>query len=93
MKAGRIFELIDVCLRESYNAGEVLRCAHIGLLCVQQRPTDRPSMSSVVLMLSSESELPQPEEPACYFMAADSQEDDPFSCTTNNVTISELVPR
>ncbi|EXC10163.1 G-type lectin S-receptor-like serine/threonine-protein kinase [Morus notabilis] len=94
MKAARIFELIDVCLRESHNAGEVLRCAaHIGLLCAQQRPTDRPSMSSVILMLSSESELPQPEEPACYFMAVDSQEDDRFSCTTNNVTISELVPR
>lgn len=93
MKAERTFELIDVRVRESYNAEEVLRCINVGLLCVQQRSIDRPSMSSVVLMLSSESELPQPEEPACYFMGTNSLEENPFSCTPNNVTISELVPR
>ncbi|KAG7970906.1 hypothetical protein I3843_07G109300 [Carya illinoinensis] len=32
-------------------------------ICVQQRPEDRPSMSTVVLMLGSEIALPQPKEP------------------------------
>ena len=51
----------------------MLRCIHVGLLCVQQRPEDRPSMSSVILMLGSESELPQPKPPG-YYMETASQE-------------------
>lgn len=34
---------------------EVLRCIEIGLLCVQEYPDDRISMSTVVVMLSSHS--------------------------------------
>ncbi|GMN67211.1 hypothetical protein TIFTF001_036266 [Ficus carica] len=66
-KEGSSFGLLDKHLRESHhNLKQVLRCIHIGLLCVQQFPVDRPSMSSVVVMLVSESELPQPEQPG-YF--------------------------
>ena len=39
---------------------------HVGLLCVQQRPEDRPNMLSVVLMLSRESLLPKPRQPGFY---------------------------
>ncbi|XP_024021187.1 G-type lectin S-receptor-like serine/threonine-protein kinase At4g27290 isoform X2 [Morus notabilis] len=75
LKEGRPLELIDAQLRESYdNLQEVLRCIHVGLLCVQQRPKDRPSMSSVVLMLGSETELAQPKPPG-YFIERNSQED------------------
>ncbi|KAI3869012.1 hypothetical protein MKX03_002864 [Papaver bracteatum] len=43
---------------------QVLRCIHVGLLCVQQRPEDRPAMSMVVLMLGSDAmTLPQPKQP------------------------------
>jgi len=28
---------------------EILRCIHVGLLCVQQNPENRPNMSSVVI--------------------------------------------
>ncbi|CAL5410927.1 unnamed protein product [Camellia sinensis] len=34
---------------------EVVRCIHIGLLCVQEDPKDRPNMSSMVVLLGSES--------------------------------------
>uniref|UniRef100_A0A2N9HTB4 non-specific serine/threonine protein kinase n=1 Tax=Fagus sylvatica TaxID=28930 RepID=A0A2N9HTB4_FAGSY len=44
-------ELIDECLGKSCPLSEVLRCIHLSLLCVQQRPEDRPSMSSVVVVL------------------------------------------
>ncbi|CAO2842650.1 unnamed protein product [Amaranthus hypochondriacus] len=43
---------------------EMIRCIHMGLLCVQESVEDRPTMSSVVLMLSSHSlTLPIPFHP------------------------------
>lgn len=65
-KEGKASELIDSNMVECCIVREVLRCIHIGLLCVQQYPEDRPSMGFVVLMLGSESELPQPKKPGFY---------------------------
>uniref|UniRef100_A0A7N1A7D1 Protein kinase domain-containing protein n=1 Tax=Kalanchoe fedtschenkoi TaxID=63787 RepID=A0A7N1A7D1_KALFE len=46
---------------------EIMRCIHIGLLCVQESVAARPTMASVVLMLSSFSlSLPLPSEPAFF---------------------------
>ncbi|KAK3021416.1 hypothetical protein RJ639_046824, partial [Escallonia herrerae] len=59
-------ELIDPHIRDSCLASEVLRSIHVGLLCVQQCPKERPSMSSVVLMLASDSTLPQPKHPGFF---------------------------
>ncbi|XP_054824822.1 G-type lectin S-receptor-like serine/threonine-protein kinase At4g27290 [Prosopis cineraria] len=56
-------KLIDKHLGKSYIESEVLRCIHIGLLCLQCHSDDRPNMTSVVVMLNSESALPQPKEP------------------------------
>lgn len=43
---------------------EIIRCIHMSLLCVQESIEDRPTMSSVVLMLSSHSlTLPKPSYP------------------------------
>jgi hypothetical protein len=58
--------LVDEALGDSCTLSEVLRCIHVGLLCVQQTPEDRPTMSSVVLMLSGESLLPKPKPPGFY---------------------------
>ncbi|KAH7544245.1 hypothetical protein JRO89_XS15G0135500 [Xanthoceras sorbifolium] len=65
-KEDRPMELIDDNLGDSCPQFEVLRCIHVGLLCVQQRPEDRPNMSSVILMLGSESSLPQPKQPGFF---------------------------
>ncbi|KAI7752472.1 hypothetical protein M8C21_012569 [Ambrosia artemisiifolia] len=62
-KEGKSLELVATSLNESTNLSEVLRSIHVGLLCVQQRPEDRPTMSSVVLMFASEGELPPPKPP------------------------------
>ncbi|CAL2240449.1 unnamed protein product [Prunus armeniaca] len=59
-------ELIDTTLYDSCNISEVLRCLHVGLLCVQRVPEDRPNMSYVVLMLSSDITLPPPKQPGFY---------------------------
>ncbi|KAH6835699.1 S-locus lectin protein kinase family protein [Perilla frutescens var. hirtella] len=56
-------ELVDSCLRNSSNLSEVVRSIHVGLLCVQEHPDDRPSMSSVVVMLSNDGVLPEPKHP------------------------------
>ncbi|XP_062082929.1 G-type lectin S-receptor-like serine/threonine-protein kinase At4g27290 isoform X2 [Humulus lupulus] len=93
MKEGKAFELIDDCLlRDPHESmEEALRCIHIGLLCVQRKPIDRPNMSSVILMLSGEKVLPRPKPPA-YFTNTDLWEDHspyatPLSCNTSITTV------
>lgn len=52
--AGTMLEVVDPCMNGSFLEKEVLKCVHIGLLCVQGNPADRPTMSAVVIMLGSE---------------------------------------
>ncbi|XVF77739.1 hypothetical protein PTKIN_Ptkin14bG0071100 [Pterospermum kingtungense] len=59
-------DLINKFLLNCCIESEVLRCIHVGLLCVQQLPQDRPNMASVVLMLGSDGSLPQPKQPGFY---------------------------
>ncbi|PAN14287.1 hypothetical protein PAHAL_2G397500 [Panicum hallii] len=50
---GTIVEIMDPSLRGKAPAEQMLKCVHIGLLCVQDNPVDRPMMSTVNVMLSS----------------------------------------
>ncbi|KAL8103924.1 hypothetical protein AgCh_028215 [Apium graveolens] len=64
---GSAFDVIDD--PSVKNGGEstngVIRCIHIALLCVQENVVDRPTMNSVLLMLSSASmALQVPSKPA-----------------------------
>ncbi|KAJ0454365.1 putative protein kinase RLK-Pelle-DLSV family [Helianthus annuus] len=65
---GMASSLIDPVLRDGSNSlRDMIRCIHIGLLCVQEDLNERPTMASVVLMLSSLSlTLPVPSEPAFF---------------------------
>ncbi|WJZ96230.1 hypothetical protein VitviT2T_014936 [Vitis vinifera] len=57
--------LIDGSISEACFQDEILRCIHVGLLCVQELAKDRPSISTVVSMLCSEiARLPTPKKPA-----------------------------
>eukprot|EP00261_Vitis_vinifera_P017788 XP_010647595.2 PREDICTED: G-type lectin S-receptor-like serine/threonine-protein kinase At1g11330 [Vitis vinifera] len=60
--------LIDGSISEACFQEEILRCIHVGLLCVQELQElakDRPSISTVVPMLCSEiAHLPPPKQPA-----------------------------
>ncbi|KAB1201240.1 Cysteine-rich receptor-like protein kinase 10 [Morella rubra] len=61
---GKAMELIDQTLAGSYPESEALRLIHIALLCVQEDPSDRPTMSLVIIMLGSQLiNLPQPLAP------------------------------
>ncbi|KAF7849315.1 hypothetical protein BT93_L0985 [Corymbia citriodora subsp. variegata] len=59
-------KLVDPLITSTFNPVEVLRSIHVALLCVQQNPRDRPEMSSVVMMLGSESALPHPKQPGFF---------------------------
>ncbi|KAK2991002.1 hypothetical protein RJ640_005484 [Escallonia rubra] len=48
-KGGKGQPLIDQKLEESCHLSEAFRWINIALLCVQENPTDRPAMSTVVL--------------------------------------------
>uniref|UniRef100_A0A2N9ILV9 non-specific serine/threonine protein kinase n=1 Tax=Fagus sylvatica TaxID=28930 RepID=A0A2N9ILV9_FAGSY len=89
----RPIELIDDSVGD-FNIFEVLRCIHVGLLCVQNRQEDRPNMSYVVLMLSSESLLPKPRQPGFY--TDSSREAESSLCTTcseNKITFTSFEAR
>ncbi|KAM0891179.1 hypothetical protein ACQ4PT_026564 [Festuca glaucescens] len=57
-------ELVDSSVVASCPLHEVLRCIHVGLLCVQDHPNDRPLMSSVMYMIENQNALlPTPKQP------------------------------
>ncbi|XP_061978505.1 cysteine-rich receptor-like protein kinase 10 isoform X2 [Populus nigra] len=65
---GTPLEVLDPTLTDTYSRNEVIRCLHIGLLCVQEDPAIRPAMATIVLTLNSYSvTLPSPQEPAFFF--------------------------
>lgn len=63
-----MLQVVDSSLGDSFDAREVLLCIHISILCVQELPADRPTMTEVATMLSSpETKLPSPNQPAFIF--------------------------
>ncbi|XP_073129019.1 cysteine-rich receptor-like protein kinase 15 isoform X2 [Henckelia pumila] len=72
-RQGTIANMIDPILLSGVSdiPPDMLRCVHIGLLCVQKNAADRPTMASVVVMLSSITiTMPVPSAPA-FFVSGD----------------------
>ncbi|CAF2070922.1 unnamed protein product [Brassica oleracea] len=102
-----LLELMDPAMGENYDKDEVTRCIHIGLLCVQENPADRPTMSTVFQMLTNTSiTLPVPQPPGFFFRVrsdlnplADSLESGPskstmsFTCSIDDASITNVNPR
>jgi hypothetical protein len=66
-EAGTVTELVDPSIGGNFPEGDVIRCVHIGLLCVQGDPAARPVMSSVVMMLGSDTiTLQAPSRPGFF---------------------------
>ncbi|KAJ4754751.1 G-type lectin S-receptor-like Serine/Threonine-kinase [Rhynchospora pubera] len=91
----RSAEFIDPLLHHSDSIKEMMRCIHVGLLCVQELPTDRPTMSSIQTMLSSDSALPAPKNPAFFLESSNSGEDNlADACySINGVTCTNIDAR
>ncbi|KAI3977097.1 hypothetical protein MKX01_014524 [Papaver californicum] len=88
---GKWSEVVDEDLDYLYSPLEVIKCIHIGLLCVQNRSIDRPTMAEVDLMLSSETDRPSPKEPPYTFPA--SSDKPTIHCSNNNVTFTAVEGR
>ncbi|XP_019194220.1 PREDICTED: G-type lectin S-receptor-like serine/threonine-protein kinase At4g27290 [Ipomoea nil] len=104
-KEGRSMELVEPHLSDttSLSTSEVVRSIHVALLCVQQRPEDRPSMSSVIVMLNNEGVLPQARQPGFFTDDGDSysyningfgstNEISTASLSTGEMTITRVDP-
>jgi hypothetical protein len=97
--AGTIVEIIDPSLRgnDAPGAEQMLKCVHIGLLCVQPNPVERPMMSIVNVMLSTNTvSLAAPLKPV--FFTSDgstyaSNVSESGAVSLNEVSITELEPR
>ncbi|WZZ46855.1 hypothetical protein YC2023_043114 [Brassica napus] len=64
---GSPLELLDPAIRRNNQSNEVTRCIHIALLCVQDNPEDRPMLSTIILMLTSNTiTLPVPNLPSFF---------------------------
>ncbi|KAI9395740.1 hypothetical protein POPTR_004G023788v4 [Populus trichocarpa] len=92
---GKELEMIDPVLADSCCSDEFSRCVHIGLLCVQEDASERPTMSSVVLMLKSDNsiDLPQSQRPAIFAgRFTDHHEAKANDCSVNGLTVSDILP-
>ncbi|KAK3188246.1 hypothetical protein Dsin_027807 [Dipteronia sinensis] len=86
-------QLLDSTLTDSYSRNEVIRCIHIGLLCVQEDPATRPTMATVVLMLDSYSvTLPLPQQPAFFYGTRTDLSNQITIETDSNQSKSKSVP-
>ncbi|XP_060212973.1 cysteine-rich receptor-like protein kinase 44 isoform X1 [Lycium barbarum] len=67
-KDGNAMELVDSTLIGDSNLrSEIMRCIHIGLLCVQNDLDQRPTTALIAHILSTASAtLPEPNQPASY---------------------------
>ncbi|KAK8575346.1 hypothetical protein V6N12_063021 [Hibiscus sabdariffa] len=103
---GTALEFVDPILRDG-SRSEIMRCIHLGLLCVQENIAYRPTMASVILMLSSYSiSLPVPSRPAFGMNStmetatmsdssslSSQSKTESIRASVNEVSISELDPR
>ncbi|KAL5840068.1 hypothetical protein ACOSQ4_012676 [Xanthoceras sorbifolium] len=96
---GTAANLIDPTLGDD-SRNEIMKCIHIGLLCVQESVSDRPTMASVVIMLNSNSlTLPAPSKPAGISSSLSSLEQcsgsriEILPLSQNEASITEPFPR
>ncbi|EOA16184.1 hypothetical protein CARUB_v10004325mg [Capsella rubella] len=100
---GTPLDLVDPVIIHNCQRDELVRCIHIGLLCVQEDPVDRPTLSAIVLMLTSNTvTLPVPKEPGLFFQSRSKEglinSEQSFKSrsvpwSVDDSTITDLYPR
>ncbi|KAF8041348.1 hypothetical protein BT93_A0068 [Corymbia citriodora subsp. variegata] len=94
-KEGKSSNIVDSLMAQPYNSRQVSRLIQIGLLCVQERTIDRPTMMDIVLMLGNEAALAFPNKPAFILNGSGNILDLPpiAGASANEITITELNGR
>nr|CAB3458265.1 unnamed protein product [Digitaria exilis] len=96
-REGNAVALLDEAVAGGDHRGsEVLRCVQVALLCVQERPDDRPHMAAVLLALGNPgAALPQPRHPGFCTDRGSTSTDGEWSstCTVNDVTVTIVEGR
>ncbi|CAH8389991.1 unnamed protein product [Eruca vesicaria subsp. sativa] len=98
-REGKVLKIVDPTLIETKGlSDDIMKCIHIGLLCVQENAESRPTMAYVVVMLSESSfTLPRPSQPGFYPLYGESSSSRGNHTSTipsfNSVSITQLVPR
>ncbi|XP_041028264.1 putative receptor-like protein kinase At4g00960 isoform X2 [Juglans microcarpa x Juglans regia] len=95
-REGTASNLIDSTLRVG-STTEIMRCIHVGLLCVQEKIAERPTMASVLLMLNSYSmALSVPSRPAFLMhsiVESDMSSNRSFQASQNEASMTDPYPR
>ncbi|MCD7461674.1 hypothetical protein HAX54_046798 [Datura stramonium] len=97
-REGCALELKDPALGDLCDTKQLLRVIHVGLLCVQENATDRPTTSDVISMLGNESmPLPTPKQPA-FFTGRNEAESNSSTikaeqCSVNDCSITVIEAR
>ncbi|MBA0626766.1 hypothetical protein Godav_004371 [Gossypium davidsonii] len=94
----KAMDLVDPSIRDTCSPNEVLKCIHIGMLCVQDSAVHRPTMAAVVLLLESETPmLPMPTKPTYTFLRSAIEEeyigDAQEIVSSNDLTVTVIVGR
>ena len=90
---GNILTLIDPRISCEDFQTEILRWIHVGLLCVQEFATDRPTVYAILSMLTSETaNLAQPKQPA-FTQRPDSSEAQSSQRSDNRCSITIVEGR
>ncbi|XP_068491687.1 cysteine-rich receptor-like protein kinase 6 isoform X2 [Phaseolus vulgaris] len=102
-KDERLLSILDSNIKEDFSEVEVLKCINIGLLCIQEDPNIRPTMSTVISYLNNHSELSSPQDPT-FFMRnihhhiipqqGSSQDENGYKQSSiNDMSVSNFYPR
>ncbi|CAN1138355.1 G-type lectin S-receptor-like serine/threonine-protein kinase At1g11410 [Linum perenne] len=94
-KAKRVEDIVDPSLVRVVSSTSTQRCIHIGMLCIEEDPVDRPDMQTVVVMLNSETiPLPRLKRPAFVFAEKSIVEVRVAEeCSINEMTYSDTLTR
>ncbi|XP_061353514.1 G-type lectin S-receptor-like serine/threonine-protein kinase At1g11330 [Gastrolobium bilobum] len=97
-KEENVISLVDPGIYDPSLEKHIMRCIHIGLLCVQEFAADRPNMAAVISMLNSEiADLPPPRQPAFILrqnMLSSLSSDESLKLySINNVSITDIHGR
>ncbi|KAG2308268.1 hypothetical protein Bca52824_028016 [Brassica carinata] len=101
-----LLELVDNGIKGDCKRDEVIRYIHIGMLCVQENPVDRPTLSTIHQMLTNSSvTLPVPRPPGFFFgngprsnplaqgLEPGQSSSKSIPCSVDEATITDVTPR